>query len=147
MRAYIAGPMRGLPNFNYDAFGKVAAKLRSLGWDAINPAENFGGDQSLEIETYMTVGLRQLLGCDCIVLLPGWEESEGARLEAEVARMTGIRFFKALCYPSGCAVIPAIHPEAGNPGGARAAHAACSYGDGCTCQHSTDIDALRLQAA
>ena len=39
-RVYIAGPMTGLPDFNYPAFNAAAAKLRALGLEVLNPAEN-----------------------------------------------------------------------------------------------------------
>jgi len=40
MRIYIAGPMTGLPEFNYPAFNAAAEYLRSLGHHVENPADN-----------------------------------------------------------------------------------------------------------
>lgn len=39
MRIYIAGPMRGYPNFNFPAFDEAAARGRALGHEIISPAE------------------------------------------------------------------------------------------------------------
>ena len=39
-RIYLAGPMTGLPEFNYPAFHAEAARLRQLGYHVENPAEN-----------------------------------------------------------------------------------------------------------
>ena len=39
-RVYIAGPMTGLPAFNYPAFHAAAATLRQAGYVVENPAEN-----------------------------------------------------------------------------------------------------------
>lgn len=39
-RIYIAGPMSGLPEFNYPAFNRAAAVLRAQGHHVENPAEN-----------------------------------------------------------------------------------------------------------
>ena len=38
-RIYIAGPMRGKPDYNYPAFNEAAEKLRCDGWDVENPAD------------------------------------------------------------------------------------------------------------
>ena len=38
-KIYIAGPMRGLPDFNYPKFNYYAAIYRSVGWEVENPAE------------------------------------------------------------------------------------------------------------
>lgn len=42
-RLYLAGPMTGLPDFNYPAFHAAAAAWRAAGWTVANPAENFNG--------------------------------------------------------------------------------------------------------
>lgn len=89
-RIYIAGPMTGLPGFNYDAFNAMAARLRAEGYQVENPAENpeppcksWGG--------YMRMALRQMLTCDAVVTLPGWGKSRGASLEVYVASLLGLR--------------------------------------------------------
>ena len=35
-RIYIAGPMTGLPDFNYPAFNAAAARMRALGFEVEN---------------------------------------------------------------------------------------------------------------
>ncbi len=40
MRLYLAGPMRGLPRYNFDAFAVAAAALRAHGHTVYSPAEN-----------------------------------------------------------------------------------------------------------
>jgi hypothetical protein len=84
---YIAGPMRGLPDFNYPLFAKVAETLRrDPALNVLNPAENFAGDQSLDFADYMRQDLTQLMSADVVMMLPGWQDSEGARLEYQVAK-------------------------------------------------------------
>lgn len=97
---YIAGPMTGLPDFNYPAFHAEAARLRALGYHVENPAEN------PEQETwsgYMRQALRQMLTCDCVALLPGWANSKGATLERYTAQMVGIEVIKSslIQFPTG----------------------------------------------
>ncbi|MCY1527250.1 hypothetical protein D9M68_623110 [compost metagenome] len=51
-RIYLAGPMTGLPEFNYPAFHAEAARLRALGYQVENPAENQAQDLSTEISEF-----------------------------------------------------------------------------------------------
>jgi hypothetical protein len=90
MKVYIAGPMTGLPDFNYPAFHALAADLRSAGYVVVNPAENFAGDQTLPYRTYLREAVRSLVDCDAVALLPGWENSRGAMLERSIAETLGM---------------------------------------------------------
>jgi hypothetical protein len=93
MKVYIAGPMSGMgPDYNYPAFHAAAATLRAEGYHVVNPAEQFGGNQSLPWRTYLRHAVRQVAKCDAIAVLPGWETSNGARLEAAVAIALCLRF-------------------------------------------------------
>jgi hypothetical protein len=87
-RVYIAGPMTGLPEFNYPAFYAAAEAWRAAGWDVINPAESFDGDDSRPYRDYVEVDLATLKTCDAIAMLPGWDgaNARGAVWEREVAR-------------------------------------------------------------
>lgn len=90
MTTYIAGPMSGLPEFNYPAFNVVAMMLRAAGVEVRNPAEhNHGTDKPYDF--YLRHGLRMLLECDEIIMLRGWENSRGACLEHTVAQALGMR--------------------------------------------------------
>lgn len=88
-RIYLAGPMTGLPEFNYPLFHAAAARLRALGHTVLNPAENpvppCGSWQG-----YMRMALAQLVQCERIVLLPGWTESRGALIERKLAQVLGM---------------------------------------------------------
>lgn len=98
IRTYVAGPMRGIDNFNFPAFDAAAAYLRALGHDVVNPADlgraqGFDGTGSVtEVERrdMMRRDIYELTTCDSLALLPGWENSPGARLERKVAEETGI---------------------------------------------------------
>lgn len=94
-RIYIAGPMTGLPEHNFPAFGAAARHLEKAGWEVVNPADNFGGLTSLPRASYLRVDAALLLQCSALALLPGWEESSGARLEYLLARELELPIFDA----------------------------------------------------
>lgn len=88
--------MSGLPDFNYPAFEEAAREMRGFGWEVISPNENHGGRTDLPREEYFRTDIPQLVTCDAILMLNGWQKSEGAKLELDVARACGIR---ALRFP------------------------------------------------
>ncbi len=94
---YIAGPMTGIPDWNFPAFNAAAKKWRIAEYRVINPAENFDGDTTLPYADYLRCDLQQILTAATIVaFLPGWEKSKGARLEYEVARALGLELYDAV---------------------------------------------------
>ena len=93
MTIYIAGPMTGLPEWNYPAFNAAAEKLRAEGHKVVNPAEigeRYGTADEInadpeKLADLISYELDAILGCDAIYLLPGWEKSPGVRKELKVA--------------------------------------------------------------
>ena len=85
MKIYIAGPMSSLPAFNYPAFNAEARRLRDLGHEVENPAEN-PVPPCGSWTGYMRMALRQLVECECVALLPGWTDSKGAVIERNLAQ-------------------------------------------------------------
>jgi hypothetical protein len=85
-RIYVAGPMTGHADCNFPAFHAAAARLREAGFEVVNPAENFGGRTDLPRETYLRADVILVAQCEAIAMLPGWEDSRGARLEYLLAR-------------------------------------------------------------
>lgn len=88
-RVYIAGPMTGLPDFNFPAFHAAAARLRALGFEVENPAENPPPACGSWL-AYMRMAVTQVAKVDMLVLLPGWEKSNGARVEFNLAVGMGL---------------------------------------------------------
>lgn len=89
-KIYIAGPMTGLPELNFPAFHLAAEWLRGMGHEVVNPAE-INPDTSMEWHECMRADFAQLVTCQCIYLLPGWEDSRGAKLEHHIAERLGMR--------------------------------------------------------
>ena len=89
MRIYIAGPMSGIDSLNFPAFNEAAARLRAQGFEAVNPAE-VNPDHSMPWAECMRRDIAELVKCDAIRLLPGWENSKGAMLEHHIAERLGM---------------------------------------------------------
>lgn len=83
---YVSGPMTGIPEHNFPAFAEASERLRAAGYLVINPAENWGGATDTTREQCMRLDIQQVLVADGLALLPGWEQSAGARCEVDVAR-------------------------------------------------------------
>lgn len=93
-RIYIAGPMKGYPGLNFKRFNQVAVYLRSIGHDVVSPVEV--GEKlpkDTPIAEYLKADIREMIECDGIALLEGWEKSCGATCEAAVARSLGLDFY------------------------------------------------------
>jgi len=86
MRIYVAGPMSGLPEFNYPAFFSASNDLLVMGHEPINPARADGREECKTWLDYMRASLRDVAECDGIATLPGWQDSRGAALEVHIAR-------------------------------------------------------------
>ena len=111
MKVYLAGPMRGIPNFNFPAFFEAEAQLVALGHTVFNPARrdndvhgtdiskgNLTGDETIAAKDH-GFNLRDALGADlsficaeadAIALLPNWEKSKGANAEKATADALGL---------------------------------------------------------
>lgn len=108
-RAYLAGPMRGYPQYNYPAFWDAAQKLRDAGWFIFSPAEMDVEEDGENYQDYdeemqqlhdtaanarrfarrdLDVILNKLHAehGDAIIVLPGWEKSTGALAETAMAK-------------------------------------------------------------
>lgn len=112
--AYIAGPMRGYPQFNFPAFDQAASLGRSLGWTIISPAEmdrehgiNEKGVDGKQVfthadirefirrDTNILVNVLKGEEGDAIALLPEWWKSTGATGELALARWAKLAILDA----------------------------------------------------
>lgn len=109
MKIYLAGPMRGLPDYNFPSFHAAAKSLRADGHIVFSPAERdiekYGAETTSSNPVEWEAGaskIREALKADlvwicdeaeAIALLPGWERSRGATAELATARALGLRVF------------------------------------------------------
>jgi hypothetical protein len=105
-KIYLAGPMQDIPEFNFPRFNAVATALRQNGHEVFNPAEKdnerhgtniaAGNDNgSVEaakaehgfcLRTALAADLEYICKhADTLILLPGWEKSQGAQAEWRTA--------------------------------------------------------------
>lgn len=90
---YIAGPMTGLPDFNYPAFRAAQVELEASGFAVLNPVDSEQHNTTgmpQRWDWYMRHALRMVLEADGIALLDDWTSSRGAQLEYRVATDLGI---------------------------------------------------------
>ena len=101
MKIYLAGPMRGIPDFNFPAFDAAAANLRSQGYTVFNPADNDRekGYVGKPVEEIMRDCILDDLTyiirhADAVALLPGWEASKGVAAEVATAKFLNLKIIE-----------------------------------------------------
>jgi hypothetical protein len=110
-RVYIAGPMRGYPQFNFPAFDAARDAWAARGWEVVSPADmdrtldgvqecNPTPDQIHSFAHYMRRDINALLTVDAIAFLPGWEASTGANVEKVVAQALNLDQYDAITFAS-----------------------------------------------
>lgn len=88
MKIYIAGAITNNP-FYKEQFAEAENNLTAQGHQVINPTKNPG----TSYKDYIDTGLFELMKCDAIFLLDGWEKSDGANLEYLYAVTTGMDIY------------------------------------------------------
>ena len=91
MKIYIAGKITGDPDYK-EKFAEVAEELRQRGDSVMNPA-CLSEDKEFCWDDYMAISSAMQKTCDATVLLPDWQESRGARIEAHRAVELGQQLF------------------------------------------------------
>jgi hypothetical protein len=97
---YIAGPMRGYPRYNFDAFDAARDALIKEGWHVISPADldrqaGFDPDNHpVTAELLREMQIRDVdaifFNADTVFALDGWATSKGATAEICVAKWRDI---------------------------------------------------------
>lgn len=85
-KIYISGPITGNETYKKQ-FEEAEELIKSIHAEPVNPAKN---PEGLTYKEYIDLGLEQLMACDMICTLPGWQDSTGAYLEHRYAQAVGM---------------------------------------------------------
>ena len=95
MRIYLSGKITGREKEDYTKqFARAERFYKTGGFDVVNPVtigeEILKQNPSATWEDFMQEDLKALRTCTHIVLLEGWEESKGAKMEKAEAEKMGL---------------------------------------------------------
>ena len=96
MLIYLAGPYRGNTEENIRIADEVSRELWAKGHYVICPHKNSSGfehDTRISIEHILNGDIFMLSKCDAIVILPNWDQSEGAKIEHDYAKHNHIPIY------------------------------------------------------
>lgn len=81
---YIAGKITGNPDYKRE-FNQAENRLQVEGYTVLNPAHL---PEGLSPAQYMRICFAMIDDADAVLLLPNWQNSPGARLEADYCLYT-----------------------------------------------------------
>ena len=92
---YICGPISGIKDYNAEAFNKAEEILtRNCDMTCFNPWKmDLADGVDPKKATYRDVLPRDIAAIgksDCVIVLPGWNDSKGAQFELMYARLLGL---------------------------------------------------------
>lgn len=86
---YISGPISGYDTEERKRAFKEATRVAGkMGYIPVNPMEYQVDGWTWE--AYMRRDIKELMDCDAILMMPGWEQSRGAKLEKDIAERIGM---------------------------------------------------------
>lgn len=92
---YISGPMSDLPDLNYPSFFAAEKVLETKYSKVLNPARlRLDKGQENTWENWMRKAIVMMMEATHVVLLPGWENSKGAKEEVRLAELLGMKVIK-----------------------------------------------------
>lgn len=95
IKVYLSGPVTGRDEHTTKVLFDIAEKaIRNMNLEPVNPLKLGckGGVENWHDD--MKTCIRALLDCHMIVMLHGWEESDGATMEHEIAKKLNINQLK-----------------------------------------------------
>lgn len=88
-KCYLSGPVSNQPKEKVAAQFMAAQILAQDAFNTVNPTEKVKPDE--DWGKAMIICLNELLDCQAILMLPGWQDSAGAKLERDFAERIGMR--------------------------------------------------------
>ena len=93
MKYYLSGAITSQSDFK-KYFSRYETQLRAMGiTDIFNPAAK-DWPEYVRWDVCMKYDIKILADCDCLILLPNWKKSRGAKVETYLCKKLGIRVVK-----------------------------------------------------
>ena len=100
MKIYIAGPISGTEDFE-ERFRKAETEICRKGHEPVNPLAirlliATTGETAISYGNIMNICKALLGACDAVYMMPGWQRSNGARIEHAEAINRGLKFYASI---------------------------------------------------
>jgi hypothetical protein len=90
VKIFIAGPMTGIPLYNEPMFSRVYADLKNIVQDAEIVHPFMINTDHANWLACMRRSITEIMTCDEVYFLPGWQNSRGAKIEYDLVESLGI---------------------------------------------------------
>ena len=101
LKVFISGPMSGYPGYNFKKFREIEEKLKLYGAEVVSPeriCQKYTQEAVLKNYGLMAQMVAEqqdeLLTCNAILLMNGWETSNGSRYELSTALKNKMAIFQ-----------------------------------------------------
>ena len=89
---FLSGPITGVDGYK-DRFADATEVIKALGANTVfNPAAEI--PDNTEREEAMRICTGKIITSDCVITLPGWQDSEGACFEYVASEICGITHYE-----------------------------------------------------
>ena len=88
-KIFISGKIKGDPN-SKEKFAKMEEELKGMDYIVLNPTVI---PEELPFEDHIRISLIMVKVCDCIIMLPDWQESDESKVEIDFATKNDIKIF------------------------------------------------------
>lgn len=85
LKIYLSGAISDMPDDNREMFERAEIWLKEQDLEVVNPLK-LDHSKSEKYTDYLKTDIKHMMDCDAIYMLNGWRESNGARIENDLAR-------------------------------------------------------------